>query len=104
MAPDATAQWADRGAAVLLAAFESYRERFSGITACARRHFEQRDWNAAQADSMRRLDVYGGCAAAALRGRGAGLGPLREARPPGAARREAYAGGAPCRDDAELAE
>src|ERR1051325_12115128 len=75
MAPDATAQWADRGAAVLLAAFESYRERFSGITACARRHFEQRDWNAAQADSMRRLDVYGECVADALRELGARLRP-----------------------------
>src|ERR1044072_9899291 len=80
MAPDATAQWADRGAAVLLAAFESYRERFSGITACARRHFEQRDWNAAQADSMRRLDVYGECVADALRELGARLGA-----PPGPA-------------------
>ncbi|HEY6195279.1 MAG TPA: bifunctional isocitrate dehydrogenase kinase/phosphatase [Candidatus Eisenbacteria bacterium] len=104
MAPDATAQWADRGAAVLLAAFESYRERFSGITACARRHFEQRDWNAAQADSMRRLDVYGECVADALRELGARLGPLTEDRPTWAAMREAYARSVACRDDAELAE
>jgi isocitrate dehydrogenase kinase/phosphatase len=101
---DATAQWADRGAAVLLAAFDHYRERFDGITLRARRHFERRDWSAAQRDSMRRLDVYGECVAEAMGQLRARLGALAEDRPIWAAMREAFAHRLAGRGDAELAE
>ena len=40
-------------------AFADWRERFGALTKTARRHFEERDWQAMQRDSARRLDLYG---------------------------------------------
>src|SRR5258706_2529153 len=91
MPPDATADWAKRGAAVLLAAFENYRERFAGITARARRHFELRDWSAVPRDSMRRLDVYGECVGEGLSQLRARLGALAGDRATRCAMRDAFA-------------
>src|SRR5258706_14002456 len=91
MPPDATADWAKRGAAVLLAAFENYRERFAGITARARRHFELRDWSAVPRDSMRRLDVYGECVGEGLSQLRARLGALAGDRATWGAMRDAFA-------------
>ena len=55
-------------ASVVLAAFESHAQRFAGITARARRHFERADWLAGQRDSSRRLDLYGECVVEAITG------------------------------------
>ena len=104
MPPDATADWPDRGAAVLLSAFETYRERFGGITARARRHFERQDWSAVARDSMRRLDVYGECVGEAMSRLRARLGALADDRPTWSAMRDAFAARLAGRGDAELAE
>ena len=104
MRPHPTADWAERGAAVLLAAFEHYRERFAGITARARRHFERQDWSAIPRDSMRRLDVYGECVGEAMSQLRARLGALAEDRPTWIAMRAAFAARLAERGDAELAE
>src|SRR3989442_15170824 len=104
MPPDATADWAKRGAAVLLAAFENYRERFGGITARGRRHFELRDWSAVPRDSMRRLDVYGECIGEGMSQLRARLGALAGDRSTWCAMRDAFAARLAGRGDAELAE
>jgi len=59
MAIDEETRIAEEGAGIILDAFRAYRERFRDITSRARRNFEQRDWHAAQRDSVRRLDLYG---------------------------------------------
>ena len=104
MAPEAAAAWAESGAAVLLTAYENYRQRFSAITARAQRHFERRDWIAGQRDSARRLDVYGECVADGLGQLGARLGALATDRPTWNAMRDVFAHRLAGRDDAELAE
>jgi len=50
-----------RAAALILDAFLDYNERFADITRRAKRHFEQRDWHAAQLDAVARIDLYDVC-------------------------------------------
>jgi len=50
-----------RAAALVLDAFLDYNERFADITRRAKRHFEQRDWHAAQLDAVARIDLYNVC-------------------------------------------
>jgi isocitrate dehydrogenase kinase/phosphatase len=50
-----------RAAALILDAFLDYNERFADITRRAKRHFEQRDWPAAQSDAVARIDLYDVC-------------------------------------------
>jgi isocitrate dehydrogenase kinase/phosphatase len=42
-------------------AFADYHRRFAEITRRARRHFETRDWNAARADAVARIELYDRC-------------------------------------------
>ncbi|MEO5626297.1 MAG: bifunctional isocitrate dehydrogenase kinase/phosphatase [Dokdonella sp.] len=60
--PDA----ATRAAALILDAFLDYNERFADITRRAKRHFERRDWRAAQVDGGTRIDLYDVCVAETL--------------------------------------
>lgn len=55
-----------RAAALILDAFLDYNERFADITRRAKRHFEQRDWHAAQIDAVARIDLYDVCAGETL--------------------------------------
>ncbi|RYD16069.1 MAG: bifunctional isocitrate dehydrogenase kinase/phosphatase [Lysobacteraceae bacterium] len=55
-----------RAAARVLDAFLDYNGRYSDITRRARRHFERRDWRAAQADATARIDLYDACIAETL--------------------------------------
>ena len=55
-----------RAAALILDAFLDYNERFADITRRAKRHFEQRDWHAAQIDAVARIDLYDVCVAETL--------------------------------------
>lgn len=55
-----------RAAAVILDAFLDYNERFADITRRAKRHFERRDWQAAQLDAGARIDLYDECIAETL--------------------------------------
>ncbi len=55
-----------RAAALILDAFLDYNERFADITRRAKRHFEQRDWRAAQLDALARIDLYDVCVAETL--------------------------------------
>jgi isocitrate dehydrogenase kinase/phosphatase len=50
-----------RAAALILDAFLDYNERFADITRRAKRHFEHRDWRAAQGDALARIDLYDQC-------------------------------------------
>ncbi|MEY4070239.1 MAG: Isocitrate dehydrogenase kinase/phosphatase [Candidatus Eisenbacteria bacterium] len=104
MAPETLAPWDEAGANVLLHAFEGYRERFAGITARARRHFERRDGLAAQRDSARRLDLYGESVLEALTGLRERLGALAHDRDTWVTIRDAYARRVSGRGDTELAE
>ena len=101
---ESTRVWAEQGAAVVLAAFESYRERFANITMRARRHFGRQDWSAAQRDSARRLDVYGECVAEGMNHLRTRLGALAEDRATWNGMREAYRRRVAERGDAELGE
>ena len=96
--------WAEQGAGVLWAAFDSSRTRFATITARARRHFERRDWSAAQRDSVRRLDVYGESVADGMNLLRAKLGALALDRATWHEMRECYRASVPDRGDIELAE
>lgn len=89
---------------MLWAAFDAYRASFGGITSRARRHFERRDWSAAQRDSARRLDVYGECMNEAMTQLQAQLGALAGDRATWHEMRERFPLAAPDRDDLELAE
>ncbi len=95
---------AEQGAAVVLAAFESYRERFANITTRARRHFGRQDWSAAQRDSARRLDVYGECVAEGMNHLRTRLGAMAEDRATWNGMREQYRRRVADRGDAELGE
>lgn len=55
-----------RAAALILDAFLDYNERFADVTRRAKRRFEQRDWKAAQADALARIDLYDVCVAETL--------------------------------------
>lgn len=57
---------AARAAALILDAFLDYNERFADVTRRAKRHFEQRDWRAAQVDALARIDLYDVCVAETL--------------------------------------
>ena len=96
--------WSDQGVAVLWAAYDAYRARFAGITARARRHFERRDWLAAQRDAARRLDIYTECLNEGMSQLRERLGALAEDRATWHAMRERFPLAAPDRDDLELAE
>jgi isocitrate dehydrogenase kinase/phosphatase len=61
-----TAAMPSRAAALILDAFLDYNERFADITRRAKRHFEQRDWHAAQIDAVARIDLYDVCAGETL--------------------------------------
>ena len=104
MPADASAHWGEAGGAVLLAAYEAYRERFHAITHRARRHFERSDWGAAQRDSMLRLDVYGECVAEALAQLRTRLDALADDRATWIALRGTFARRLQGRGDAEQAE
>ncbi len=104
MPGDRAGSWAEQGAVVLWGAFQSYRSRFAGITARARRHFERRDWSAAQRDSARRLDVYGECVAEGMNLLHARLGALALDRSTWHDMRERFRLAASDRGDLELAE
>jgi len=91
-------------ASVVLAAFESHAQRFAGITARARRHFERADWLAGQRDSSRRLDLYGECVVEAITGLRERLGAIAGDHDAWHAIRDAYAQMVEGRGDEELAE
>ena len=92
------------GAAIVLAAFEAHAERYSRITARARRHFERGDWLAGQRDSARRLDLYGECLGEAIARLSERLGALAADRDAWHVIRGAFADAVAGRGDAELAE
>ena len=94
----------DGSAALVLAAFEVHKERFARITARARRHFERCDWLAGQADSARRLDLYGECLDEAKVRLSERLGALASDPDTWHAIRGAYIHAIAGRGDAELAE
>ena len=104
MAPEAAANWPEAGAAVLLGAYEVWRERFAGITARSRRHFERRDGLAAQRDSARRLDLYGECVVESLVQLESRIGALAGDRPTWNAMRDAFGRRVAGRADIELTE
>ncbi|MEQ1833888.1 MAG: isocitrate dehydrogenase kinase/phosphatase AceK regulatory subunit, partial [Candidatus Eisenbacteria bacterium] len=104
MAPEAAAHWPEAGAAALLAGYEAWRARYAGITARARRHFERRDWLAAQRDSARRLDLYGECVADSLVQLESRVGALAGDRATWNAMRDAYGRRVAGRTDQELTE
>ena len=95
---------AEVAAAIILEAFRSYRERFKEITSRARRNFEQRDWQAGQRDSVRRLDLYGEAVAEALQGLDPLLGKRLHDRAAWPRLRGAFAGRLWGTTDADLAE
>ena len=69
ISPRSAASAADmpaRAAALILDAFLDYDGRFADITRRAKRHFEQRNWAAAQADAVARIDLYDVCVAETL--------------------------------------
>ena len=47
-----------RSAKAILAAFNTYRQRFKDITRRSQSHFENRDWHAMRHDATRRLELY----------------------------------------------
>ena len=104
MAPEAAAHWPEAGAAALLAGYEVWRARFAGITVRARRHFERRDWLAAQRDSSRRLDLYGECVAESLSKLESRIGALAHDRATWNTMRDAFGRLAAGRHDQELTE
>jgi isocitrate dehydrogenase kinase/phosphatase len=53
------ASTAQRGAALILTAFEDYQQQFLTITRRAKTRFEQRDWHGMQEDAVERLELYG---------------------------------------------
>src|ERR1700748_180282 len=61
--------------------FADYNARFRAITQRAQRHFEQRDFTAAHADTVARLELYEVCIAAAQRRLEQLLGTRRNERP-----------------------
>jgi isocitrate dehydrogenase kinase/phosphatase len=58
---------ADAAANELRDGFADYNERFRAITQRARRHFESRDFSAAHADTVARIELYDVCVAATAR-------------------------------------
>jgi len=63
-------------AAHLRDGFANYHARFAAITARARLRFEQRDWGAARADAVERIELYDRCVADASAELEAMLGDL----------------------------
>ncbi len=95
---------AEQIADVVVRAFDRYTVEFRRLTLRARRHFEDQDWQAAQADWLARLDLYGLVVAETL-------SVLRRMPVGGAhdrslwkAARGAYRDRIACRHGAELAE
>ena len=80
-----------RAAARVLDAFLDYNGRYSDITRRAQRHFERRDWRAAQADATARIDLYDACIAETLARLELLLDDRVRSRPLWSAMRDAYA-------------
>ncbi len=95
---------ARRGAALLVRAFEDYREAFAEITARAPRRFAAADWQGMQTDARERLETYGRVIGTALEVLDAQLGEDLRRRSLWATMKEAYAGRVAGRPDVELAE
>jgi isocitrate dehydrogenase kinase/phosphatase len=57
--PPSASRLANLAAPAILDAFDSYQQRFQGLTRRARERFEGRDWKGAVADGIERLDLYG---------------------------------------------
>jgi isocitrate dehydrogenase kinase/phosphatase len=51
----------ERGADIILSAFDHYVEEFGRLTRQARSRFERSDWRGIQADSVERLELYRRC-------------------------------------------
>lgn len=94
----------EKGAASIAAAFDAYLDRFHAITRDARRHFEKRDWAAAQRDSARRLDLYTEAVDEALAALEGILGPALADRPTWTEMRGAFERRVEARGDREVAE
>jgi len=95
---------AGRSSEIIVSAFEVYTRRFRSITRLARRHFERRDWHAAQRESSRRLDLYNDTVNAGLESLRALLEDKIESRPLWTAIRAAYQQRLGDRRDDDLAE
>ncbi|MEO5559920.1 MAG: bifunctional isocitrate dehydrogenase kinase/phosphatase [Dokdonella sp.] len=76
---------------MILDAFLDYNERFADITRRAKRHFERRDWRAAQVDGGTRIDLYDVCVAETLARLELLLDDRVRSRPLWASIRDAYA-------------
>jgi isocitrate dehydrogenase kinase/phosphatase len=98
------ARLAAAGAEIIAGTYESYIARFRELTREARGHFERRDWRAAQADSVLRLDVYSAMLNHGLAELRPLLGDRLTDRSTWPALRNAYAGYVASRADVELAE
>ncbi len=57
---------ARRGAFSVQESFSAYHAEFKALTRRARRRFEERDWSAAHADALERLELRGRCLAQAV--------------------------------------
>jgi isocitrate dehydrogenase kinase/phosphatase len=92
------------GAEVVREAFLAYRAEFARLTARARASFSAGDWTQVRRDAAERLDLYGGCLAAALERLRALLGDGLHERPLWHAANRAYAHSIAGMADAELAQ
>ena len=59
--PPARSTQADGCALAIRDAFADYHQRFAEITRRARQHFANRDWQAARADAVARIELYDRC-------------------------------------------
>jgi isocitrate dehydrogenase kinase/phosphatase len=88
----------------IVAAFESYEERFRAVTKRARDRFETRDWKGALADGIARLDLYAEVIAELEAETRALLGPRVKDEVVWAGMKAIYSGLIRGRSDWELAE
>jgi isocitrate dehydrogenase kinase/phosphatase len=95
---------ANEAADVLLESFESLMVQYRAMSARARSRFCRREWAEFQADSTRRLDLYGASVERALARVGQILGERTGDRSTWQALRDVYAPSVLARPDAELAE
>ena len=104
MAPSTSADpLVHRAAARVLDAYEDYEARFGDLTRRARRRFERRDWQGAQADAVARIDLQDSFLGEALGRFEALAGERMRSRQFWAAVRACYGGMTAGRHDAALA-
>jgi isocitrate dehydrogenase kinase/phosphatase len=99
-----TRQLARAAATTIANAFETYHATFKAITRRAGARFAARDWHAAQADSVERLEVYSAVVAEVVAGARILLGAAAAYEPLWQAIKEVYAKLIAQRNDLELAE